>query len=564
MRKATGLSLLLALLLLTTALAAAIRLPRLAERPMHTDEAVHAVKFATLIDEGQYVYDPCDYHGPTLNYFTLVAGWICGAQLDDLEDELEKAGTIKYYFTLVAGWIRGERTYEEIDERTLRLVPVAFGVLLVLLVAGIGDGLGWPGALAAALLTAISHAMVFYSRYYIQEILLVFFTFCLIISGWRYYRSRRLIWAILAGVSAAFMHATKETFVIALGAMVMAVAATVLMGGRGAIAGVARVRKINVLHLCIAALAALVVSSVLFSFYLQNPRAIIDSVATYKTYFDRAGHNSVHIHPWYYYLRIIGFYRVQGGPMWTEAFILLLAGAGLVAALLNRGLGSADRAFVRFIAFYAVILTVVYSLIPYKTPWCMLGFLHAWLLLAGAGAAALLRTASGRLARAMVMVLLVLGAGHLSWQAVRGTYRYYDHANPYVYGHTVRDIFSVVKTIEEMAELHPHGRNMYIEVICPGADYWPLPWYLRRYPNVGYYTDVDTSVGPAPVIVGYASLEKQIFNKIFAAPPGQYSTYVPLFEDYVELRPTVELTGMVMWDLKDGRLKAHAGAGDIK
>jgi predicted membrane-bound mannosyltransferase len=39
-------------------------------RPMHTDEAVDAIKFGALLEKGSYIYDPAEYHGPTLNYFT--------------------------------------------------------------------------------------------------------------------------------------------------------------------------------------------------------------------------------------------------------------------------------------------------------------------------------------------------------------------------------------------------------------------------------------------------------------------------------------------------------------
>ncbi|HPD46484.1 MAG TPA: phospholipid carrier-dependent glycosyltransferase, partial [Anaerohalosphaeraceae bacterium] len=136
---------------LTTVGAAALRLPLLAQRPMHGDEAIHGEKFATLLEKGEYVYDPHEYHGPTLNYFTLISAWA-----------------------------RGQHTYQAIDEWTVRLIPVAFGVGLVVLVFGVADGLGKGAALAAAALTSISHAMVFYSRYYIQEMLLVFFTFALV------------------------------------------------------------------------------------------------------------------------------------------------------------------------------------------------------------------------------------------------------------------------------------------------------------------------------------------------------------------------------------------------
>ena len=61
-----------------------------------------------------------------------------------------------------------------------------FGIGLIGLLLLLTDGLGKTAVATAALLTAISPAMVFYSRYYIQEMLLVFFTLAALGCGWRY------------------------------------------------------------------------------------------------------------------------------------------------------------------------------------------------------------------------------------------------------------------------------------------------------------------------------------------------------------------------------------------
>ncbi len=75
------------LILAATLAALALRLPRLDQRPMHTDEAVHAVKFGSLLEKGHYRYDPHEYHGPTLNYLTLIPAWLSSARkLPDISE----------------------------------------------------------------------------------------------------------------------------------------------------------------------------------------------------------------------------------------------------------------------------------------------------------------------------------------------------------------------------------------------------------------------------------------------------------------------------------------------
>ncbi|MFH1884353.1 MAG: flippase activity-associated protein Agl23, partial [Planctomycetota bacterium] len=306
---------LLTIFILAAAIAAlALRLPRLAQRPMHGDEAVHAIKFGELLEDGVYTYNPDEYHGPTLNYLTLIPARLASA---------------------------GKLT--QVSEFTLRIVPVFFGVLLVLLVLPAGDGLGWGAAVYAAVLTAISPAMVFYSRYYIQEMLLVFFTFGAIVFGYRYTRSKKITWALLTGMSLGLMHATKETCIIAFGSMLLALLLTLLMQrpkprdeGRGK-RDASIVNRLSSIHLIAGLAAGAVVSILFYSSFLTNPGGILDSVRTYTTYFDRAGGNSLHIHPWYYYLRMLIYSRYGNGPRWTEALIVFLAVVGFIAAMTKRG-----------------------------------------------------------------------------------------------------------------------------------------------------------------------------------------------------------------------------------
>jgi uncharacterized protein (TIGR03663 family) len=511
------------LILAATIGAVALRLPKLRQRPMHGDEAIHAFKLGQLLEDGFYRYDPNEYHGPTLNYLTLIPAWAGRAH-----------------------------KFADLNETMLRVVPVFFGSLLVLLLLLMVDGLGRAGSFCSAVLTAVSPAMVYYSRYYIQEILLVCFTFGAIVSGYRYAKNRNIGWALLAGVFLGLMHATKETCIIAFGSMFLALLLTLILRGRqnGSVLNTIKVLKPS--HLIAGLIAALTVSALFYSSFFSNPVGILDSFRTYTSYFNRAGQNQLHIHPWYYYLKLLLYYKYGSGPVWSEALIVILALFGFIIAIRGKGLNGVDFHLLRFIAFYTLVMTVVYSAIPYKTPWCLLGFLHGMILLAGVGAGALINLTSNVRVKVFISVLLIAGGVHLARQAYLSNYKYYaDSRNPYVYAHPTTDVFIITKRVEELARVHPDDLSMPVQVICPGGDYWPLPWYFRHLKKVWWWSDIDTNVMPAPVIIASASVEPELREYFYLPPPGQKNLYLPLFDKYMELRPNVELRGYVTKDLLD-------------
>ncbi len=513
------------LILAATIVALALRLPRLRQRPMHGDEAVHAIKFGELLAEGVYTYNPDEYHGPTLNYLTLIPARLSAAE-----------------------------KLTQVSEVTLRIVPVIFGVLLVLLILPAGDGLGPGAAVYAAILTAISPAMVFYSRYYIQEMLLVCFTFSAIVFGYRYTRNKNIIWALLTGMSLGLMHATKETCIIAFGSMFLALLLMLLMRrSKGALVNASKAIKPS--HLIAGLAAGAIVSALFYSSFLTNPGGIPDSVRTYTTYFDRAGGNTLHIHPWYYYLKILIYSRYANGPIWTEALIVLLAVVGFIAAMTKKSLSSANVNLLRFIGLYTLVLTVVYSVIPYKTPWCMLGFLHGMILLAGVGAVVLVKLMPNVLPRLIILLLLFEGSIHLTWQSYLSNYKLYaDSRNPYVYAHPTNEVFTITEKIEEYASVHEDGYDIPVDVICREDDYWPLPWYLRSFKKIRWSNEVVNDAPSAPLIIASPDFESALTNKLYALTPlEKRQMYMFLFDKpyYVWLRPQVKLLGFVRKDLWD-------------
>lgn len=526
----------LACLLVVLGGALALRLPQLGLRPMHNDEGVNALKVQTLWEQGRFRYDPDEFHGPSL-----------------------------YYATLPSLWLRAPARFEEISEGTLRGVTVFFGVALIGLFWFWRDALGRGAALVAATLTAVSPAMVFYSRYYIHEMLLVTFTFLALTSAWRYARSRHPVWAALTGAGLGLMYATKETFVLELAAMAMAAALTwawsawgkpaAELGSVPAAAAPAFpappswALRWNSQHFWIAVAAAVVVSGLLFTSFFTNLRGPLDSVLTYLPWTKRAGGHTAHLYPWYFYFERLFWYQQPRGPRWSEGFILLLAVVGLAAAFTGRGLRGMALGWIRFLGVYSVALAAIYSVISYKTPWCALVFFHGLILLAGVGAAALVNAARSRWIQAGLACALALGTGHLAWEAWRASFGEdrmgrllaADRENPYVYSQTLPDVLELVEKVHGIARIHPDGRRMLIKVMSP--EYLPLPWYFRDLDQVGWWGELPPDPW-APVMIFGSGLDsalpadraRQYYTSVYSLRENTFFTlYVeaPLWEAYV-------------------------------
>ena len=89
-----------------------------------------------------------------------------------------------------------------------------------------------------------------------------------------------------------------------------------------------------------------------------------------------------------------------------------------------------------------------------------------------------------------------------------------------------------------------------MEVVFPGHEYWPLPWYLRDLERVGWWSEVDTTLPSGWVVLAGPAAEENLLHKWYGIPPpGERPLYVPLFDRVMEIRHGVEIRGYVRYDL---------------
>jgi len=421
-----------------------LRLPQLGVRPMHTDEAVNAYIVGQLLAGGSFTYDPQDRHGPALAALALPLARMQGA-----------------------------KTFSELTESELRLTAVVAGTVTILLFGAAVEMFGFVPCLIASLLFAVAPLPVYYDRYFIHESIFAAASFGLILTGWRACTRNSAGQAALAAACAALMLACKETAVLHFFALAASAFVFWLWNLRKKIPdGLWRPKA------AIAAAAVfLLLSVLLFTWFGSNWKALAALLQAVPNFSTRAGGEG-HQKPFWYFAQLL-----TGG--WSGGMICALACIGFFQTATKR-----EPSPYSFLAFYALFLTVIYSLIPYKTPWLALNFWLPIALFAGLAIKSLwympskypaLRIAIPAfciLAGAMAAVLIA----HDTQQRVFA--HPVDEKNPYAYAHTSEDLLGLPKEIEELARQNAIAAPR-IAVIA--SDPWPLPWYLRHFSQVGFW-----------------------------------------------------------------------------
>jgi uncharacterized protein (TIGR03663 family) len=412
-----------------------------------------------------------------------------------------------YYFALIASSISALFLGEGgVNTLVLRSVPALFGLATIWLIFSFRKYLGTAATLVGAALLAVSPGAVYFSRDFIHEAIFVFLTVALVISGLRFYESARWTSALMFSILAAMLFATKETAVISMGVLFLALAAAVFWCSRTIpasksasaefispflerIGGQARASRL--LLACTAMFLAL--SVIFYSSFLDNSRAGLRDAVTSLKLWTNTG-TTAHKHG------IFTYFVWLGKEEWP---LLVLGAAGTLIAALRR------KQFPLFAGLWAFGLIVAYSLIPYKTPWLTLNFLVPLALASGYAARetyALLHSRSQAASRAWVIVLAAAMGVSLFNTLQLNFYRYDDDHNPYVYAQTRREFLDLVAKVNTVAQASGTGLQTSIAIMSP--DYWPLPWYLRDYPRAGYYgritqnrTDIVIASAPQAVLL---------------------------------------------------------------
>lgn len=504
--------------------AIAMRLLWLTLKPYHHDEGVNGFFLTVLFREGVYKYDPANYHGPSLYYFSLISAYLFG-----------------------------------LNDFALRFVTALFGVLTVLLVFSLKKYLGTVGTITAAALAAFSPGLVFFSRYFIHEMLLIYFCFAAAVAvlkfmeGERpgkavigamgltifvcqlpialyaanqigggeqvavyvlrfvfvatsvanaYLAIRRLLewdagrpmYLLLASAALAMTFTTKETSFITLGTMLIAIgciwlwvkfiapqlkirAQTSLQEpvdlSFARLSAQARQTKNIPVLVFLCAIVFLYVNVVFFSSFFNNEKGVADAFEAYNVWSKTGAQDQTTNGRWAYLTWLL----------MIEAPILLLGAVGALIAFYK-----GKHRWAMFAALWAFGLFAAYTIIPYKTPWLAINFVLPLTIIAGYAVNELIN-AKEQLQRLVGFIIAILVGCIVTYQSIElNFWRYDDEAIPYVYVHSKRSMTAMLNQIEQFSERA--GTNKQAVIVVTATEHWPLPWSLHDYKQVGFHGTV--------------------------------------------------------------------------
>src|SRR5580704_17562769 len=524
-----------ALILLFAALA---RFTYLDIKPPHFDEGINGWFCDQMTKTGYYAYDPTNYHGP-LHFYVLYASLkLIGRNLWALRLPVVLAGLVAIFWIFL---------FRPFMSRTVCYL--------------------------AALGMAISPGFIFYDRYSIHESWLVLF---LIVTFWGILgistsREPRYFWGFILGLTGMIL--TKETYIIHLAAFAAAGCLVLVLrrltpegrswqpgvaSARGASKGVAnpdvaspraaksvanpgvaskappvedrpqRQTRLPVRHIIGAILVGVTLIIFFYSGNFRYWRGLEGLYQTFlpwtKTAVDAAGHGKPDfdlfplVPPFVAHVPALGA-LANFKLNWYWIRLLLdyewFAVAGLLFSF-RFFLGGNPA--LRFLAIYGLGVLLAYSIIPYKTPWCIISIAWPFLFL-GAALLEFIAKQSNRLVA--VLVALPLFA-HAAWKSYDLNFVRFDNAKErYVYVQTFREYRNFVDPILEKGAKNPESKTKLSGLVLLSS-YFPIPWDLGEFPNIGYYN--ADSAWPQKLDADFIVVEEDKADKLEKGLKDRYFT----------------------------------------
>lgn len=395
-------------------------------KPIHHDESVNMWWVMEIWNQGFFHYDPTNYHGPLLFY---LFHWLEALGADSL---------VAY-----------------------RALCSLFNVSLIALVTWWSYRQRKSWLLAPALLL-FSPAMIFFSRSAIHESAFIFFQVMAFLGVVDFLSERRergikfFIWGLVGALS------LKETFVIPIIAAVVALLFLAKTSWQTLRPLDEREKKTFYPHF----IAGVLVWIALYSDFYTYPQGLLDFFKAFMPWTQTGVAGNGHEKPFTYWLEIM----LKDEPLAASALFFTVGGC-LIRSQWAKVLG-----------IFALVNLFLYSVIPYKTPWCLISILWP-IYFSGAESFGYfwprMKTVN-RVVMTVAVLALVFAQGRVAYQISYKKPLNLEHE--YVYVQTTQAAKNAFDLIHSIARVNPLMAAQPIFIYA--SEEWPFPAEFRDFNRV--------------------------------------------------------------------------------
>jgi len=507
---------------LILALAAFLRFFLLGIKPPHFDEGINGWFVDQVMKNGFYRYDPTNYHGPLHFYVLLLSESLFGRNL----------------------W-------------ALRLPVVLVSIGCVWLALKFEPFVGKNVSRIAALAMALSPGFVFYGRYAIHEVWLQFFSMIFILGLLGLWRRGTLTYLWCAGVGLTGMILTKETYAIHVACALLAIPTVAISYALNRVPDAKPAKQtwswIDLAMIMIVGGFAIVF---FYSGTFFNWSGVKGLYLAFKAWTETGAAGHGHEKAWDYWLKLMGplpdvggndspLQRLRNGRADAFGYELPML-AGLILCAFCQKFKNLN---LRYLAIYGVGSLVAYTIVKYKTPWCVISFGWPFLFVFG-GVVLLVPPKHLRLAQRTIGVLLCISLASSIWL------NYFTCSSPdepYAYVQTYNDMFKLTKPLLTLAKRDPSNYHLTGHLIRSSV--YPLPWVLGDFDRVGYYEGGNM---PANLDGDFLLVQQDKIKDVESKLKGTYYTDMMTLRNYQE-PSKIFFSASVFKDLFPGKAPDFVG-----
>jgi len=396
-------------------------------RPLHSDEGVEYFFGKTILNLNPWTYDPMNYHGPFYFYMVAISFFIFG-----------------------------------INEFSLRFTSGFFSVLTILFVLFLSYKeklFEKSGKYYTAILIILTPSLMYYSRYSMNEPMLILFSFLSVYFLTRIIEKKNLHDLVYFSIFLSLALTTKETTIILLLVLFLII-----------LINFNRVKqiKLDYRQIFISIIIFIFIYVLFFSSIFTSATGLMNSFKGFMPWISRGVTEIGHQKPFYYFLSLIIRYEFP---------ILILGLIGLYFSFKSKDI------FYKNVSIWFLVMVLIYSLIPYKTPWLILNITLPLCFLSGIALGNLQKILNKKL---FIIILIITISFLLYFSVYLNFINYYKPTNLYAYVHTDKEILDIVNQVNL-------DYKASSSILIISDNYWPLPFYFNDK-SVYYFSPKDFNI----------------------------------------------------------------------